>query len=92
MKADVTDEVFNVASGVETSLRQLCEGFIAAMGVRVAPQHVPLPAERKAVEVLRRLADVSKAERLLGFRAAVGLDEGLRGLVRWLDAYGEAVK
>jgi UDP-glucose 4-epimerase len=92
LKADVADEVFNVACGVETSLRQLCEATIAAVGASVTPQHVPLPAERKAVEVTRRLADVTKAERLLGFRAEVPLDEGLRRLVRWLDAYGETVR
>jgi UDP-glucose 4-epimerase len=92
MKADASDEVFNVASGTETSLRQLCDALIRAMGVQVAPQHVPLPTERKAVEVTRRLADTSKAQRMLGFRAEIGLDEGLRRLVRWLDAYGETVK
>jgi UDP-glucose 4-epimerase len=75
---------------VETSLKQLCEALIAAMEAPAAPKHVPLPAERKAVEVGRRLADVSKAERLLGFRAAVQLDEGLRRLVAWLDAGGKA--
>jgi UDP-glucose 4-epimerase len=92
MKADVSDEVFNVACGVETSLRQLCEVLLRAMDARVPPQHVPLPAERKAVEVTRRLADTSKAARLLGFRAEVGLEDGMRRLVRWLDAYGETVR
>jgi UDP-glucose 4-epimerase len=90
LKADVTDEVFNVACGVETSLKQLCEGLVRAMGANLPPRHVPLPAERKAVEVRRRLADTSKADRLLGFRAAVPLDEGLRRLVAWLDAGGTA--
>ncbi len=90
MKADVTNEVFNVACGVETSLKQLCQALIAARGGRTEPRHVPLPPERKAVEVRRRLADVSKAERLLGFRAAVALDEGLRRLVAWLDEGGKA--
>lgn len=92
MKAAASDEVFNVASGVETSLRQLCEALLRAMDARLEPRHVPLPAERKAVEVTRRLADTSKAERLLGFRAEVALDEGLRRLVRWLDGLGEAVR
>jgi UDP-glucose 4-epimerase len=39
--------------------------------------------ERSINPVSRRLADTTKAERLLGFRAAVGLDEGLGRLVRW---------
>ena len=31
----------------------------------------------------RRLADVRKAERLIGFKATVSLEEGLRQLVDW---------
>jgi UDP-glucose 4-epimerase len=92
LKAAASDEVFNVASGTETSLRQLCDALLRAMGAKLEPQHVPLPAERKAVEVLRRLADTGKAERMLGFRAAVGLEDGLRRLVRWLDDHGGTVK
>ena len=92
MKADASDEVFNVACGVETSLRQLCDALLRAMDAKLEPAHVPLPAERKAVEVQRRLADTRKAERLLGFRAEVGLDDGLRRLVQWLDSYGETVR
>lgn len=89
LEADATGEVFNVASGIETSLRQLCDALLRATAARLEPRHVPLPAERKAVEVARRLADTSKAQRLLGFRAEVDLDEGLRRLVGWLDDHGE---
>ena len=85
MKADASDAVFNVASQRETSLRQLCETLLGAMGSQLEPKHVPLPAERKAVEVRRRLADTTKAKRLLGFEAQVPLEEGLVRLVRWLD-------
>jgi UDP-glucose 4-epimerase len=92
MKTSVSDEVFNVASQRETSLRQLCLALLATMGSRLEPRHVPLPAERKAVEVRRRLADMSKARELLGFEARIGLEEGLSRLVRWLDAYGDTVR
>ena len=85
LKADASDEVFNVASQRETSLRQLCDTLLGAMGSRLEPKHVPLPAERKAVEVSRRLADTAKAKHLLGFEAEVRLEEGLARLVRWLD-------
>jgi UDP-glucose 4-epimerase len=66
--------------------------MLAAMGSRLEPKHVPLPAERKAVEVLRRLADTSKAKRLLRFEAQVPLEEGLARLVRWLDENIDAVR
>jgi UDP-glucose 4-epimerase len=92
MKADVSDEVFNVGNQRETSLRQLCDALLRTMGSSLEPKHVPLPAERKAVEVRRRLADVTKARTLLGFEPQVPLEEGLARLVRWLDENVDAVR
>lgn len=92
MKAAVSDQVFNVASHRETSLRQLCEALLATMGSKLEPKHVPLPSERKAVEVRRRLADTRKSRELLGFEARVSLEEGLARLVRWLDAHADTVR
>ena len=92
LKADATDEVFNVASQRETSLRQLCDVLLSAMGSRLKPKHVPLPAERKAVEVRRRLADMGKAKRMLGFEAIVPLTDGMARLVRWLDDNIDSVR
>ncbi len=92
MKAEASDQVFNVASHRETSLRQLCDALLGAMGSKLEPKHVPLPAERKAVEVRRRLADTAKAREQLSFEARVGLEEGLARLVRWLDANIDAVR
>jgi UDP-glucose 4-epimerase len=91
MKAAASDEVFNVASQNETSLQQLCDALLAAMGSRLEAKHVPQPTERKAVDVWRRLADTSKARALLGFEARIGLEEGLSRLVRWLDQWADTV-
>jgi UDP-glucose 4-epimerase len=78
--APVTDEVFNVASGVETSLRGLADALLRAMGSDLAPAFGP---ERKVNPVSRRLADTGAARDRLGFVAEVDLDEGLRRLVAW---------
>ncbi len=67
LQSDVTDEVFNVASGVETSLNELAAALLRVMGSKLAPEYGP---ERKVNPVSRRLADTSKAERMLGFRGA----------------------
>jgi UDP-glucose 4-epimerase len=83
LSSEVSDEVFNVASGVETSLNDLALALAGAMGIHVAAEYGP---ERKVNAVPRRLASVEKAERLLGFRASVPLDEGLRRLVSWWRA------
>jgi UDP-glucose 4-epimerase len=79
-KSNVTDEVFNVASAAETSLIELAATLAHVMGSPVAAEHAPA---RKVNAVTRRLADVSKAREMLGFRAAIGLEEGLRDLVDW---------
>lgn len=80
LKSDAVDEVFNVASGKETSLNQLAAELQKVMGSNLEPERGP---ERKVNPVSRRLADVEKAKRLLGFEAQVGLDEGLQRLVEW---------
>ncbi|HEY9848468.1 MAG TPA: SDR family NAD(P)-dependent oxidoreductase [Leptolyngbyaceae cyanobacterium] len=79
-KADVTDEVFNIASGVESSLNDLAYSLAKVMGSDLKPEYGP---ERKVNPVQRRLADVSKAKKLLGFEAQFSLEDGLQQLVNW---------
>jgi UDP-glucose 4-epimerase len=81
--ADVSDEVFNVASGSETSLLELAQMLIDVMGAEVEVEHGP---ERSVNKVPRRLADISAARERLGFEAEVDLEEGLRLLVDWWRA------
>jgi UDP-glucose 4-epimerase len=61
-------------------LIELAEALGRVMGVNLAPEYGPA---RKATPVFRRLADVRKAEQLLGFHTQVPLEEGLRRLVQW---------
>ena len=86
-ESDVTDEVFNVASGTETSLNELARILLRVMESDALPEYAP---ERKVNPVPRRLADVSKARQLLGFRTSVSIEEGLRRLVGWWQAEREA--
>lgn len=83
LQSDLGDDVFNVASGTETSLNDLAEALLKVMGSDLKPEYGP---ERKVNPVSRRLADTTKAEKLLGFRAEVDLEEGLRRLVGWWQA------
>jgi UDP-glucose 4-epimerase len=81
MISPVKDEVFNVATGVETSLLELLQCLLRVThSEHLTPQFLP---ERSVNPVPRRWADVSRAERLLGFRTRVGLEEGLRRLAAW---------
>lgn len=80
LQSDVRDDVFNVGSGVETSLNELAGLLLKVMESDLQPEYGP---ERKVNPVPRRLAETRKAERMLGFRAQVSLAEGLRRLVAW---------
>jgi UDP-glucose 4-epimerase len=81
LASDVSDEVFNVASGTETSLCDLAAALLRVMGAEhLSPEFGP---ERSVNPVSRRLASTEKAMRMLGFTSQVDLDEGLRRLVHW---------
>ena len=82
-ESDLTDVVFNVASGTETSLLELAELLLRVMGSDLSVEHGP---ERAVNGVTRRLADTNAARELLGFEAEVDLEEGLTRLVEWWRA------
>ncbi|TQL42004.1 UDP-glucose 4-epimerase [Homoserinimonas aerilata] len=78
--SDIREGVFNVASGQETSLLELAEALLLAMGSELSVEFGP---ERAVNGVVRRLADTTAARHDLGFVAEVGLEEGLAELVEW---------
>ena len=80
LASDCEDEVFNVASGTETSLNDLAAALLKVMGSDLQPEYGP---ERSVNAVPRRLADISKAQAMLGFKAGIGLETGLARLVDW---------
>jgi UDP-glucose 4-epimerase len=84
----VSEGIYNVASGTETSLLELAEALLRAMDSDLAVEHGP---ERAVNGVTRRLADTTAAREDLGFTAEIGLEDGLRELVEWWRPQREAV-
>ena len=82
-QSDVTDEVFNVGTGVQTSLSELCDLLLQLTGSSLRPER---REARQVANVQARRAGVEKAARLLGFRAKTSLREGLQELIRWRDS------
>jgi UDP-glucose 4-epimerase len=87
MLAPVSDQVFNIGSGKETSLRELLQLLLRINHSTLIPEFAP---ENSINPVKRRLADVTKAKSLLNFEASVGLERGLRELCNWY--YKEKLK
>lgn len=82
-QSDISDEVFNVASGSEISLRDLAQLLLDVMGSSLTPIHEPA---RKVNPVPRRLASTQKAAQELGFTTQISLEAGMADLVSWWQA------
>lgn len=80
--SDVNDEVFNVGTGVQTTLNELCEVLLRISGSPLKPEY---HEARKVNNVQARRAAVEKAATQLGFRAQVKLEDGLRSLLAWRE-------
>jgi len=74
--------VFNVGTGVETSVLELYAAIRAASGVDRDPEH----AEARLGELQRSVLDPSLAARELGWRPAHSLAEGLAETWAWIAA------
>lgn len=78
--SDTTDEVFNVGNCEETSLKQLLEVLLKVNNSLLTPEF----KEANTINpVSRRLADNTKAKRLLNFEPSVDLEQGLFELSKW---------
>jgi len=79
-QSDVNDEIFNVGTGIQTTLNELCDLVLKVTGSSLRPEH---REARKVANVTRRKASIDKAERMLGFKPTVSLEQGLRELIEW---------
>ena len=68
-----TFEVFNIGSGRETTIKELAETIIRLTGSKSKIKYL----EPRQGDITYSLANVSKAESVLGWRAEVSLEEGL---------------
>jgi UDP-glucose 4-epimerase len=72
-------ELYNIGSGIGTSVREVIEilGRVTGYDVRIEQDEIPEDATRLPRWIV---LDTSKAERALGWRAEVGLEDGIRAM------------
>jgi UDP-glucose 4-epimerase len=80
LQADVTDEAFNIGNCEETSLKELLEVLLK---VNHSNLHPEFREENSVNPVSRRLADISKAKKLLNFTPTISLEQGMKELSEW---------
>ncbi|BAB60047.1 NDP-sugar epimerase [Thermoplasma volcanium GSS1] len=78
-------QVYNVGTGVNYSLNELVQKLNKYLGSNIEPKYVENPMAKTYVH--ETLADTNKAEKMIGFRAKISLDEGIKRLISY---YGYA--
>jgi UDP-glucose 4-epimerase len=82
LKADVPFGFYNVGRGIKTSIRELVDMLCKLAGSKIPPRYEP----SGTTFVTNRVGCPKAAERDLGFRWTVDLEEGLRKLIQWRRA------
>jgi len=79
----VGGEIFQIATSAETTVQELVDRLLPVLAASGIKDVEVRNTEARRGEVRRNYADTSKAERMLGWRAEVDLDEGLGRTVEW---------
>ena len=87
MKADATDEFYNVGTGIKTTIKELGELILAVTGSDLKIQYEP----GGKTFVKNRVGCPQKAEAEISFRAKVELPQGLKQLIEWRNNHKEEV-
>jgi UDP-glucose 4-epimerase len=83
LKSEVTNDFFNVASGTETTLKELALLLIRLSGKedRLEPEFQPMDSGL----VTRRWGDPTRARETLGFVCTTSVEEGMRRVIAWRE-------
>jgi len=83
LKSDVDDEFFNVGTGVQTSIKELCEKILVLTNSNLKVEYKAYSNEDARRLVQNRIGSTTKAETLIGFKFKDDLEVGLRNLIEW---------
>jgi UDP-glucose 4-epimerase len=87
LKSEVTDKNYNVGSGTRTSLKELAQILL-----RLTESDLPIQYEPAGLTfVTNRIGSTARAEKDLGFRTTIGLEDGLRRLISWRKSHKDMV-
>jgi len=88
MKAETSDQYYNVGTGKRTSIKELAEILLNETGSNAGLEYHP----QGPTFVKNRIGSPVKATEEIGFTAEVGLRDGLRELINWRNAHKEQVE
>lgn len=86
MESDSTDQFYNVGTGVQTTIKELCDTILDLKGSDLKVQYQPYAADDARQLVQNRIGCPKLAQKDLGFEHQFNLKSGLQKLIEWRDA------
>ncbi len=83
MASEVTGEVFNVVTGVETTVKRIAEIVLAITGSDLQPEYADDANAVKATSSPSLKLSREKIARMLGWEPELSVEEGIRRLIDW---------
>jgi UDP-glucose 4-epimerase len=83
MKSQTRDEFYNVGTGIQTSVKELCELILKLTQSKLHVQFKPYSEEDSRRLVQNRIGAIEKSYEQLGFKFQDYLPEGLSDLLTW---------
>lgn len=85
LKSDVQHGYYNVGTGIQTTIKDLCNLILRLKNSALEVIYKPYSADDARALVKNRIGSTEKAEKELGFRYLYELEEGLKKLIAWRE-------
>jgi UDP-glucose 4-epimerase len=87
-KSNVKFGYYNVATGIQTSIRELCDAILRLKNSNLEIKYIPYSPDDARQFVKNRIGSTEKAEKEIGFKYKYSLEEGLKKLIDWREVKG----
>jgi UDP-glucose 4-epimerase len=83
LEASATDEFYNVGTGIQTTIRELCDTILELKQSDLEVSYKPYDADDARRLVQNRIGCPKQADEQLDFRHQISLQQGLQKLIDW---------
>jgi UDP-glucose 4-epimerase len=87
LKSPVTGEAFNIGTGATTRVGDVVRMIVEITGTSLQPEYAPLGD--RFLGIKSNYLDITKTEKVLGFKTEVSLKEGLKRYFEWRKKKGQ---
>ena len=90
LRAEVSDRFYNVGTGVQTTVKELCDAILKLKGSDLQVTYTPYPPDDARQLVKNRIGSTRRARQEIGFVSRHSLEQGLEKLIQWRKTHSPA--